>query len=600
MLKFSWFRKAALCATLGLGSVTMAGEPSRFHAGLSNADALIQDMEFLTVTLAKQKTIFEEDVKPNIEIFLIGVSAQKPVGISYLFDAESGQRMLMQVPVTNLRDDFVDGNLVPIGIDATKDKKDKTLYKLSGQTYEGWMRCKGNDNYATISKKSEDLPADIATPDVTLNALLTKGHDFVAFSQNSEADAKVRKEAFQKLKENRVAGLKKNTNESQEAFDLRKLIIEQQVDAIGQLFAETALIEMGWTTDSEKRLGHGVSHWTALPSTDFANWVDKLKSEKSVFGSLTPNEKSVFSARATVPISATNLANLKRVYQASPTVLKQQIEKEEGLSAEEKAARIAASEAGIEALTKSLDLGVLDMYLDVSPSTDGKHAFVLGMRSVDNRTSIEKLVEQLGKIRQGWSSKTNIEADGETKFHSFTAAKIPQALLDFYGGDGTVYVAAGPGFVGFATGLGSLDALKKVATTAATGEPKSLEHFVDIQFHARETLKVHSAFMQEKDFDLLQIFKNFGFRKESTESTPARTGERRVATGGGASGKLNALKNFDWHQTAIDAMSEGSDLVSIQLTHVNGALDGDVKMRDGVLTGLGAVIAKFAKENFGK
>ena len=523
----------------------------------------------------------------------------KPVGMSYLFDAETGQRMMMQIPVEVLRDDFIDGNLEPIGIEAAKDKKDKTLYKLTGETFNGFMRAKGDNSYASISKKETDVPADVKGPDVTLNPLLSQGHDFVAFSENSEAEGKVRGAAFKKLKENRIAALKKNSNESQEAFDLKKLIIEQQVDAIGQLFAETQKIEMGWTTNADAKLGQGKSHWTALPNTDFAKWVEKLKEEKSVFGSLSPSEKSVFTARVNVPISETNLVNLSKVYQASPVVLRQQIEKDSELSEDEKKARIAVTETGLEALNKALETSVLDMYLDIAPSTDGKHSFVLGLRSIDNRGSIEKLVDQLGKVKAGWSSKTNIEAVGETKFHAFTAAKAPQTLLDFYGGDGTVYVAAGPEFVGFATGLGSLNVLKTVAAAAASGQPKALESFVDVRFHARETLRVNHAFMEEKDFDLLQIMKNFGFRKEKVAAQKEeKPGDKKPAIGG-AAGKLSALKNFEWQQTAIDAMSEGSDLVTIQMKLVKDSLDSEIEMKEGVLTGLGAVIAKFAKENLG-
>ena len=39
------------------------------------------------------------------------------------------------------------------------------------------------------------------------------------------------------------------------------------------------------------------------------------------------------------------------------------------------------------------------------------------------------------------------------------------------------------------------------------------------------------------------------------------------------------------------------DVVTIQMKLVNGALDGEIKLNEGVLTGMGAVIAKFAEEN---
>ena len=599
-MNMSWFRTAALCAAVSVGSTISAQEPTKFHAGLQSADGLLKDMEYLTVKLAKQKVIFDKNIKPNIEIFLIGVNPKLPVGMSLLFTEDSGQRKLMQIPVEDLKDDFIDGNLVPIGIDAAKDRKDKTLYQLAGQVFNGWMRAKGNNSYASISEKVTDVPADVASPDVTLNSLFTKGLDFAASSQNTETEAKVRAAAIKKLRDNRISALKKKTDETQERFDLRKLMIEQQMDQIGELFAETDLIEAGWTTSEELKQGIGQTHLIALPNTSIAKWVAMVADGKSRFAALVPAEKSVLNARALMPMSETTLINLSRIYELAPTVIKQMIEKDATLSPEQKAARSMIADASLEALNKSLEMRTIDLYLDIAPSEGTNHSFVLGMHSVDNRARLETVVDQLGKIAEGWSSKINFEVVGETKFHSFTVAKPPKALLEFYGGDGTVYVAAGPEFVGFATGVGSLDVLKKVAAAANEGPGKPLEAFLDVRFHARETLETANAFMEEKDFDLLRLMQNDGMKKGSTEPKSTEKDKNKKAPGSGsATDKLSALQNFDWEQTAIDAMQGTDDLVTIQLKLVNGAIDGQMKMSEGVLTGLGAVIAKFAKENLG-
>ena len=599
-MKKSWIRAVAMLTAVGFGSALMAEEPAKLHSGLKSADGLIQDMEYLTSKLAKQPGVFNKNIKPNIEIFLIGVNPKLPVGMSLLFTEETGQRNLMQIPVEILKDDFIDGNLDPIGIVADKDRKDKTLYVLSGGVHDGWMRAPGNNKYASISKVKADVPEGVVTPDVTLKSLFDKGHDFAVYSSNTDAEAKTRTAAFKKLEENRISALKKKPDETQEAFDLRKLILKQRMESTGQLFSETQLIEGGWSTDEANHVGVGQLHWTALPNTDFSKWVTKLEGEKSHFASLSSSDKSIFTARVLMPVTDKNLANLKEVYQHSPTVLKQKIEADTALTPEEKVARVGAVDAGMEALNRSLDIGTIDVFLDIAPSEGPHHSYVLGMRSADNRAQIEALVGHLGKVRTGWSSKVGLETIGETKFHSFTVVNPPKAMLDFYGGDGTVYVAAGPDFIGFSTGVGSLDVLKKLAEQATTGEKKALDAFVDVRFHAAKSLEVTHAFMKEKDFDLLQIMQNLGLQKLSSEAKPVEQGdsERRPA-GGAASNKLSALKNFDWQQTAIDAMSGSDDLITIQMKLVKGAIDSEMKTNEGVLTGVGAVISKFAKENLG-
>ena len=599
-MKKSWIRSVALCTAVGLSSVALAAEPTaKVHLGLNHADGLIKDLEFMTVKLAKQQTTFEKNIKPNIEIFLIGVNPLLPVGISVLLEAEKGQRRLTQIPVANLKDDFIKGNLDPIGITVDRDRKDKTLYQLSGDVFEGFMRAEGDDKYASISTLKDDVPVGTTTPDVTLNALFAKGYDAAVYSLSTEAEAKIREGAFKKLKDNTVESLTKKTDETQEAFDLRKLIIIQQIDRIGQLFSQTLLLEAGWATDEAKEMGWGQSHWTALPNTEFAKWITKLETETSHFASIPVNEKSVFTARVLLPTTEASLANFREVYKLSPTVIKQKIEAKADLSADEKAARSGAVDAGMDALLKSLDTGVLDLFVDVAPSNDKLHTFVLGTRSVDNRAQIETLVGHLGKVKAGWSSKQNIETIGETKFHSFTVTNPPKALVDFYGSDGTVYVAAGPAFVGFATGEGSLDVLKKLAETATTGEKKIPESFVDVRFHAQKSLETTNAFLQEEDFDMLHLLQNSGLQLSKKNKGNDKEANKKDSGSGKAADKLNALKSFEWQKTAIDAMEGTDDLVAMKFKLVSGAIDGESKAEKGVLTGVGAVIAKFAKENLG-
>ena len=613
-MKKSWIRMAVLCAAFGIGSAALAEEPAKLHAGMRSANGFLADMEYLVVKTAedraaqekdpatqatlkaifeKQKAIFEKDIKPNIEIFLIGVNPDLPVGSSFLLTAETGKRRLLQIPVEILGDDFIDGNLDPIGIAVKKDRTDKTLYALTGNALKNdcWMRAKGNNSYASISEDKKDIPVGVVTPDVTLNALFAKGYDFALTSLNTEVEAKIRLAAFQKLKENQTAALKIKKDETQEDFDLRKLALTQQVDNLGQLISDTLLLQVGWTTDAEKKLGLGQLQWSAMPNTEFAKWIAKLEAEKSHFASLNGHDKSVLTARVLLPISVRGQANLKEVYKLLPTVLRQKIESNKDLNDAVKAARIGVTAAGVEALNKSAETSALDLFLDIAPTEDQKHTFVLGIRSADVRAEMETLVGHLGQVHADWSSQVNIETMGETKFHSFKVAKPSQSLHDFFGGDDTVYVAAGPDFVGMAFGAGSLDVLKKLVEQATSGEKKNLESFVDVRFHARESLDITHTFRKENDFKFISP------KPDNEPQDKEKT--KKPAAGGGNNNAKNALKNFDWQKTAIETMRGTDDLITIQMKLVKGSLEGEIKLGEGVFTGMGAVIAKFADENFG-
>ncbi len=595
-----WWMFAVLLGLVLSLSPVQAADPE-LHVGMRSGSELIADLEFLVAKQGKQPGLFQKKIKDSIEPFLVGVDDKLPVGISFRFDDKHGLRKVIRVPV-KIKVVFIDDNLVDAGIDvdAVRGDKTKSFYRLSGEIIAmGWMRLSKDNTYGTIAPKVEaDAPADAVTPITLFKDQLADGQDLFFYSLGSPEETPLRLSAFQKIKANRLELLKKNTKETEEAFNLRKLMLVQQIEMFGEIFAGTKELSMSWKTDQITAVGTGKSHWTAHPDTEFGKWVAAAATGKSVFGSYPVPENAVFSMRLLLPLSESTIKNAREVYKLSPAVLKQRISEEADLSFDEKAARIALSEAGIQALDAGLNLGVVDAYHDIAPSSEGKHTFLLGFRTADIRTQMETIVTNLGKVRAGWSSQVKTETDGEIHFHTFKTANPPKLLLDFYGGDGTVYVAAGPAFLGFATGEGSLDRLKALATLATTGEPKALEHLVDIQFHAKKTLEVTDAFMSVKDFDLLQILQNTGLTRD-----PARANEEQPARNERAEGRtqkpddaLGILKNMEWRQMALKAMTGDDDLVTFRLTLVNGAIDGSVQVQPTVFAGVGSVLAELVKK----
>ncbi|RLS52361.1 MAG: hypothetical protein DWH91_16905 [Planctomycetota bacterium] len=598
MDKRSFFALLA-CSAFSWTSSASAADPE-LHVGMKSGGELITDLEYIVAKQGKQPKIFEEKIKENILPFLVGIDDQLPVGISLRFDGQDGLRKVFRVPVSK-KSEFIDDNLVPAGIDVDPVRGDKTksLYNLSGDVIDkGSMRLPKDNTYATISRREADVPADLPVPPVIFKEFLAEGQDLFFTSQSHAEEIPIRQAAFQKIKSTRLEKLKKNSNETAEAFELRQRMIVQQIDLFGELFAGTQELSMAWKTDPEAGSGTGKSHWTAMPDTAFNQWIATLVNSKSVFGGYKTPDKSVFSMRLLLPLSEMTKKNAREVYKLSPIVLKQGISEAKDLSFDEKAARIALSDAGIQALDSAIDVGILDVYHDIAPSTAGKHTFLLGFRSADVRAQIETIVTSLGKVRTGWSSQLKTGSDGEIQFHTFKPVNPPKTLLDFYGGDGTVHVAAGPAFVGFATGEGSLDRLKELAKLASTGEAQAIEHFVDIQFHSKPTLKVSDAFMSEKDFDLLKILKSTGLTsdpvlKKDDEDKDEKKSKSK--SGGKSTDAMGAFRNLEWRTVALKAMTGEDDLVTFRLTHVKGAIDGTVQVQPTVFAGSGAVLAEMVK-----
>ena len=60
---------------------------------------------------------------------------------------------------------------------------------------------------------------------------------------------------------------------------------------------------------------------------------------------------------------------------------------------------------------------------------------------------------------------------------------------------------------------------------------------------------------------------------------------------------LQMLKDFEWRDTAIEALSGQDDRVILRLKQVDGRVEGDAGVKTGVLKAVGKLIAKFAAEN---
>src|SRR5690606_14271852 len=114
---------ALLCVTAA-SPVRAEDPPPRVVVVLKSSDALLADLEHVIAGQAGKKKEWENNVLPNIEIFLFGVDRAQPVRYDQIMGGEGGRReqAIVPVPPKDLKL-FISDNLDPIDIIAKKDKK---------------------------------------------------------------------------------------------------------------------------------------------------------------------------------------------------------------------------------------------------------------------------------------------------------------------------------------------------------------------------------------------------------------------------------------------------------------------------------------------
>jgi hypothetical protein len=584
-------------AWLGLSvavTTVRAEDPPRAVIVVSSADALIADLEHIVVDLAGKKKDWEDNVFPNIDIFLIGVDKSQPVRYDQIMAAEGGRREQLIVPIEKLPD-FIKDNLDPIGIVVKKDRKDKDLYKLTGGVYDGWMRIKHNYAYFAAEKHQEDVPADIAAPDAVHAHLLKQGFDLAAELDNSKTTADGRRNAFATFRDNTLAGLQKRPDETNEAFALRKLSSEQSLETLERLFVESSLATIGWTTDSEKNLGTGKLVLKAEPNTPLAALL-KLQGEKhSRFAGVPEPSDPVLKGRLNYALDETATRQFGELYKLLGPALDQRIDKTENITDEQKAARKELAGVLLGMLTSSLDLQRWDGFVQIVPQTSGKHTGIIGMSAKDG-APLAKALELLPKAFAGYTVDLKTSTTGDVEVHKVTITEdYPKAFQDFFGSN-EIYVGTGPDSIWVSLGEGAVDALgSAVAAAAKAPEGKVDPTIAALDIDLLPVLKLTGQLRKDGDFDLMATLKSRGLLEEPPPEEEKKEGDEEKP----GSDTANMLKNFEWRDAAIEALDSKADRLHMDIKRVEDHVDGTTTVESGILKAIGDIIAKFARENLG-
>lgn len=578
---------ATLLITCSLGSLRelQAQKPVRIIAGLKSAQQLLDDMEFMLVNMADKAESWENNVFPNIDIFLIGVDYENPVRFDVMLDVERGQFVQAIIPVSDLKD-FHDDNLDPIGIIPNRSRSDRDFYELTGQVYEGWLRVLKDPEYHVISPKKEDIPKGMPHPKLQHEELVQEGHLLFAQLKNDDAVAD-REKIYAKFNSKILESIEKRPDESREGFDLRKKLAEQQSRLMGQYFAEAKLAKVGIAVNRDEKLLHGDITFSALPETQLAKSIDTLKESRDRFAKITA-EDPILDIHLDIPMDEKRQEEYRTAFTMMEPVLLQKIDEDESASADQKKGRKQLITWLLDAFKKSVS-SRSNGFAQITKSGDF-HTIVAGIEYASQEMALQ-IIKDIPTAMPDWKVEIDMDESAGVKIHKISMGEdVPGALKEFYGDSGEIFLATGEDLIFIAGGSEGLSKLKAaVKTTIEDDSKEPTDTLFTMRMHARPVIKSLYDLQQEKDLGLLEMMRQR--RVDQRQAQGKEIDEERKK-------RADKLAGFQWQPTAIEVLEGENDLVEAELKLTDaGTLTGIGDAQSGILKALGTLIAKFADEN---
>jgi len=590
-LNRNWTAFLAFTIALTLSSVVRADEPIRIVAGLHSADKLLDDLEYIIVEKAGAKKSWEENIFPNIEIFLEGVDTTFPVRRDMLLDKERGNYNQFIIPITNL-DGFLLDNLDPIGIIAERDRRDRELYELTGDIYEGWLRVLHRPKVVILSPEKTDIPKGMPHPYRLHKELVDANYLVFAELLNKADGIESRRKIFETFRDNTIKALEQLEDESDAAFQLRVQQKKNQLSLLGLWVAELKHFRYGLTIDQKAHTGTSSVLFSPLPDTRLAKSVGELGTKASQFAAAKRPEDSVMSLRLNIPVDDIRVKEVQQVYELSRPVLDAAIDENEGPTAVEKAASKEIASLLNDVLVASTSTDGIDAFAEIYPAGEF-HTAVVGVEC-KGQDKILELVKKLPEAVSVLTVKMDADKVGDLAIHHIQIGDaLPGSLKDFYGPSGDIYVAVSDTAFWFSGGENALKDLKSTIESVTSAEDvKPDGKMVDLMMKTAPMLEAIYQLQQEEDLGLVDILLN---RAKAQRKSLQKDKKRKTEE---SESRVAALADFEWEETAIKALTGSSDTLTLIIEkNEDGDIEGTSVGEEGILKAVGKIIAKFADEN---
>lgn len=565
----------------------------------NGADNLLADLEFVLMLTSPEEQKQWKKLEDYLEVFLIGVDRKRPNRIDILLQDDAkdpegkgadvaevkatsqeqkangradkppkdkddkkvklggaGYRYRPSFPVADLKE-FRRNNLEGVGIDTIQ--RARTLYQCKN-AFVGWMRYLYG--YAIfgekhLGEKDSDVPNTLPDPSRLIAPLVAR-YDLAGIGKNTVTASEAIRERFdfaERQKKDRVGRLVRGENETEDAFAIRKLLYEHELDEIQRIYAEGDELFLGWNTDAGDRKGRlDLLRLSALPGTPLAETIENAGKDPSRFAAVPRSKGSVLSGRFNWPLDEMRQENLLELFRLLHSQEVARIDEDKTREKDEKQGARELSDRLLKFFETTVNAGLADGFVEVHANASGKHTAVGGFKAVDGHDLVEAL-ELIPRARNG--QKVEIDADkaGNVRIHrAVVDIKEHVHFQDFLGTD-VVYVGTDKDAVWFASGENALDELKATIQRAGARDAKPADRFAVLFVKLLPWVELE---------------------------------EKRA----GKAGKP------ELRRMAIEAFRAGDDVLEIEVSRTaDNELVGGMLAGTGVLRFAGKLIADFTKEN---
>lgn len=512
-----------------------------------NAEGMIADLKYLVLDLAEDKKGWDK-LDELLPTFLDGIDQQRPLRIDILLEENQEERSRLILPISDLG---VFREALEV-FEITSKKQRKGPYKL-GNLFEGFMKYLKDSKYVVISEKLSEVE-EIEDPLKGVQELLDKKYDFSALITNESEGVDARKKSMTSTRKQLLAAIKKRRDETENAFELRKLAFTHQMDELERIFAESKKMVVGWTTDSENDEGRLEFNLTAIKGTSLEESIKQFATKPSYFANVPVKPDGILNGRIIHPLDDMRKSNFTEFYKLLLPAIKDRISSSENLTEEQKTTGSKVADLIIQMLDTGKETGLIDAFIDVNPTEDEKHTMLAGIKSTDG-AKLREVIELLPKLMKDQTVELDVVKEDGLNIHKINIREQFQA--GFYGqfGEGeALYLGSTADALWMAAGANAIDRIKAAAKQVTEAPPEKISpNVIELNIKTLPWLTMIDKFRKEKG-------------------------------------------NQELRDLILKSLTKTDDTFSLIMKREGDTIDGLATLDKGILRIIGNVIAKFSKE----
>lgn len=393
---------------------------------------------------------------------LEGLDRKRPWGATVNASAEGQFQVLLFVPVTKFEKVMATVSAVAGEAEDAGDG----VWEIATDRQSVFVKEQGEWAYfAHTAEALEQLPED---PVKSLGGLNAR-YDVAAEMHMQNLPAPLREMFIDQLRTGMEAGMRKEAGESDEQYESRRAMAEQQLDQMSQMLNEVDQVTVGWNVDRAGKQIYLDVATTAVPGSKAAAQLTAYKTGAApsrFAGFLSPD--AIFTLHAHSVLSDEDKANADQTVAAMRQQAEAALANDDSLGDDERKLAEQLIEDLLEIAAAQLKSGSVSMGATVQG--EGPINAVLGGSVADGALVEEKFKKWVGLASQAEEfPKVNYNA-GEYEGVKFHTAAIPvpegddhrEQVVALLGEKIDITVGIGKDSAFLAVGPGGMDAIKKV------------------------------------------------------------------------------------------------------------------------------------------